>query len=80
MIKCITILIGCLILMGCTVNGDYVVSTPSVNYGYSYPYYYGYSYPYYYGYGYSYPYYGGYGWGGYRGYGWGGYYRGGCYR
>lgn len=73
MIKYITLLVCCLFIIGCTVNGDYVVSTPTVAYpsyyGYSYPYYgYGYSYPYY-GYNYSYPYWGGYG------YGWGGWNR-----
>lgn len=73
MTKYITIILGCLFLIGCTVNGDYVVSTPAVSYAYTYPYSYGYAYPYY---GYTYPYYGGWG---YRG-GWGGYYRGGCYR
>ena len=71
MMKNLLLILICLLLLSCTINGDYVVSTPAVSYGYSYPYY---SYPYY---GYSYPYYSGYGygWGGY-GYGWRGYYGG----
>lgn len=68
MIKYIALLI-CLLFTGCTVNGDYILSTPTVSYGGYYPYY-GYSYPYYYNYGY--PYYGY----GYGGYGYGGYYGG----
>jgi len=70
--KKLLLVLFCLLLLSCTINGDYVLSTPTVAYGGYYPYYnYGYYYPYY---GYGYPYYG-YNYGGY-GYGWGGYYGG----